>query len=1001
MESFFVRRRDFKQQNGLKRTNLPQKMRHKYSTICNASSKVHRPAQNQPPPIINHQPGKVLLAAIVYGEPADKFGDNNRSARASVKCDRQGQVISSGASNGSKVQTQHEESADKSPGLLSRLFSPSKGKHQRKRPLDSNNVETPATRSPHAVAGDQVIEFKFDLIVEQQHSNGAGQRLMPGKLSDSVNELIESFVLKSQDVCLMVTGNEEFDYLARIALHTLTYGFELMLPKGSCQKKLANENNGQQLNMPVAALESSIELSGMLFMQDFEGNKFKMIDLFDCTINSERLANSEQLPFSNLAPVDCFELSEALEAIQRLQDNFESSSNENSAINLLVINLKLKRRIDCGLFSNSMSLVSFDPHFEQLNQIFMSIFSGQALTYLKSKKMSPWGAVSAQPPAANQKHKHHQNAYSSIGTNDRLLHHVEWLLYKHLSSALLKTLIIVHVQKLAPSGSIGHDGAPILSDTERRLMADNLILLDFAKLIRKVSTQKLRRRKKHLKSHQTLLFSSNLSLPNGNHQCQHDDANQMMAGGTIFEPTNLGSGMVQSAAKRKSSMNMDLALSRHKRRHLRDLQELRRFDFFDATDRSLHNGAPDSSQSNSSAESSRRRLAKNKLMQQAASQLTATTSFSDTDSNVSANLNNSKQSMLSHRIYQKISQANGKQSSPPSMEMSTFRHGASFSSSSSSATKKNSIIAIDCQSPIKVVRSPRADNVSIVADINDDYQDDNLSDFCCSIISVAEPPKQLRLEEFFGQLNSIIIASPPSASDQQRESVHGADKRSIGSDNVLSGLDQLDLRGPPTQQQAGYSHFTTETNRAAPYEDDEDCKSHSSILEHLASLALESNTKLNNRSQPLAGQDVRQADNGKEAGHSQMLPTAGNRSLIPAPKAGQQQQKLSSLEDRLKALSVSCQQEQQQSASPSSSSTSSAFVSSSSTDSSCCSSLSSSGAAVVDGARQLATANNGSLFGVADESRRKSNLYASVLTKSHKKPVAGNGCMDWTQQKWQ
>lgn len=399
--------------------------------------------------------------------------------------------------------------------------------NQRKEIVDSHHADLIAFSNEQQTM--QVAEFELDLIVENDDQMAA--QLSNGKLIDKVNDLIESFVLDSQDVCLLNVASENsiicesfkqtditsekssfrFDYIIKLIEHSLNYAYGLATTSSRC--------DGQSIELSASLVSSSGNIEGEI------GNVLSIVDLL------AQIGKSSANLFDTTSNVtcDCATLPEALSVLDKVKFQIQDVKKSN---NMLVVGLKLKRKINGGLFSNKMSFIDFDPQFTELQRIFESIFGGQALAYLEKQKIYLQALVMSSPSLS--KPETLQQSESTIGTiNERknLKHHhqvasmqslsqAEWLLYKQLSSALISTLVTVHVFKLESNEDQELEHSPCqpfnsgtnIEQKERRLLIDfNLNLLEFVRSIKRASSQRMRRRKRHLRSVYHVA-SSNVSI---------------------------------------------------------------------------------------------------------------------------------------------------------------------------------------------------------------------------------------------------------------------------------------------------------------------------------------------------------------------------------------------------------------------------------------------------------------------------------------------------------
>lgn len=993
---------------------------------------------------------------------------------------------------------------------------------------------------------DQVIEFKFDLIVEGEGEGepaaglggAVGQKQQPGdwrpggpaaagsaqrKLVDNVNELVEAFVLDSNDVCLMSMGRRrigrppgdrhQFDYVHQLAELTLAYAFELLqATRAAAGQQLAAPPEGA--DMRPKADEYSLELGATLFIQrgahlaaagapapptpgaaTCAPMGFEIVDLL--------AAEGAACPPGATSSLECRTIQEALRCLADVMATLgqlgEPDARAHEHKNLLMISVKLKQTINGGLFNNRMCLIHLDPDLNELNCIFETIFDGQALAHLKRRKVHlkqlelELNRRIGSSCCLDELEKQHHH----VASLNKLVQ-AEWLLYKQLSSALVRTLIIVHVHKLTldadEPGELASGGAPLGGDggggsaglrpdrlaasqleVERQFMEHNLALLEFARSIQRASASRLRRRKRHLKSHH--LGSSNLSVASNESASSADSAPvHELAMSPLREGARrrqLAPGCARRCSQRDISTGADLApgvwpLAR--RGSLADeclfgWASLQR-QHWPAASHRRHQGrlvrchcarrlhrpeqaegrlerlgqrrqrraagcacgrGPDvgesSSVSTSSGASQQRSSAGSSTLPAHANRL-AGANLSDTDSATSANLNSCSSSPFNNASARYLGAGEGQPdvelqelapggrwapgarlrrepelrwmtrqsgrlvaaarrrqcpASPLELVSSCNRTGqlaagARNRSASSSRFElapgaaeppNRSVFQIDCP-PALAVGQPARPICQQQQQQDTDQEDrltiedntDNVSDICSV---VAEPPRQLKLEQFLNQLSSIIA---PVAS-ANTSGLHEAGTAPSG--GKVDNLSPTDGPRPPMEpneagdcgRSAAPGLPSLAPDRSGQDEDDEDCKSHSSILDHLSSLAFESSSRI--RQQQLQRQPPpcakshlasdtttnlhhHQDTRGTEVatGHLQRILNCTTRlrntnKLLADELAGARPAPAGAhgVEERLRALSIDCGQ---QSTSPTCSGASTATFASSSIDSSCSSS---------------------------------------------------------------
>lgn len=921
--------------------------------------------------------GKVVLAAIVHHDDGGECNNNSKLTAdqshlaAKVSNTHGGESFASKRKlsklfftnkkvtkkNKQQEQEQKEQvqEEEEETTLIDNVQQPGRGKRQSTKQISSDEIEAANYGyQSHPAQQHQVIEFKFDLIVDHQERS-AGEP-MTSKLDDNVDELVESFALDSNDVCLLSLGRQrrlaadegQFDYLSRLAAHTLAYSFHLL------KSKVCPQTPSSDRVAAISATETnqhscSVEICATLFLSDADEGQFNIVDVLADEGNDDmpNCDGEETKQPSSSSTVDCATVEDALVVIDRMNAKLRQPTR---GIKLLLVGLKLKQRINGGLFSNRLSLIDFDPKFYQLHPIFESIFNGQALAHLKRQKHQLSQQLDDREADGLAKVRAASLASCELGADANKQHHqvashycknlsqAEWLLYKQLSSALIRTLIIVNVHKLSRQAA----GGDRHEELERQLMGENLSLLEFARLIQRASTSRLRRRKRHLKSH---LASSTVSVSaksGAANQPQHEIGLHL---GSPFRaaktrPAEHPNKFATSYQRtRKASMDMNLVLSRH---HSRHHQRCTRWDrhrnhapWTGRSDRDFTESSSISTSSGSQRATRRQSSDRNANSGDARDNLSTTLNYlSDTDSVTSANLNSCssssyinknlgedialrrlqtpkqlanvvRQQQRLHELPQPCSSpllSNYQVAKVQHMRCSPLRSARRSSSTSRASCEKasrtSSVIEIDCQ-PVTNQSSrtsdledatrmlPSGDEISVCR-LQSSAGDmtDNVSEICSV---VAEPPKQLKLEEFLNQFSSIIqtpsrktsLADPSSESQKRltpRQQCIRDNQRATESSNYNDNDEiHLTLAGYNSGQQQQELHLGIKANSA--YEDEEDCKSHSSILEHLSSLALESNTKLHLRNQMQMQQSQRQ--------HETTLPMDNNSStctyLEPPP----------------------------------------------------------------------------------------------------------------------
>jgi hypothetical protein len=897
----------------------------------------------------------------------------------------------------------------------------------------------------------QVIEFKFDLIVEGDRetspseerpdedvgrqndappagansSTPAAEILRPirqRKLLDNVNELVESFVLDSMDVCLLTVGRrrlqlgrrpaagaDQFDYLLKCAELSLTYAFQLL----EATKSVSGTGGGGACS-PLRAEAHSIELEAIMFEQHPDGSPMLIVDLLSETAATATTTAYWSDPAANVGQTsfcECSSACKALEALElvRLRANRRASddgsqrqaiANDDGPKNLtLMVNLKLKQQVNGGNFTNRMCLLDIsEPRTSDLAAIVESIFSGQALAHLKKQKArlrllemqmteattnsDSTTATTTTTPTTNNKH-HHQ-----VASLTKLIR-AEWLIYKQLSSALIKTLAIVHCHRLSPEEAArqaadlaepGQVSVAMVSAedrlvVERHLMDYNLGLLEFARALRRASAMRLKRRKRRLRSHLaksnlSLVSDTNISVASSTDRPVHD---LMISSPFRHRASRLTAEAPAACANRKpepdcckehhvhqhdwQSATMRLHHHygsysrhyRHRRGHHRDRHAATRHHNHHHHNHHHHHHHPHHQHHIRAASLNRRDSA-------ATAELDVPDSISPISTPSSGDNRNHRNRL--------ISALNGYfQPEPPahlrlpsvSGRLTRFSRASSLASCSgglatTGGPKRSLAIESDPDDSVASLASTsllssrstsrrlaqvpgsisdpktrrrlqqlQADSHSDSNTIDDaielqsfsssiaqyqqavrpdacrwppeaSLQPDNASDTCSMV--VAEPPRQLRLEEFLNRLTNFI--EPRLAAATQNQS------------------------GDSTLEQEKVDEVKSSAMNPQNEDDDEDCKSHSSILEHLSSLTLESNLKMVKQQQQQQQQQQQERSGSErvsivaDGGGCKIGPVGANGHLQQLLKSTirmqqkKQQQGQNDLADQLRALTIDC-----------------------------------------------------------------------------------------------
>lgn len=810
------------------------------------------------------RPGKVQLAALVYHHD-EEANEEREEETMPAKLDETNQD--------GRLEKIHSKLGGKQASKLARLFS--KKKTVKRTTLIDNPLQPPAPPPPpppsqswqargnganlselmnhHETigAGQQqagksdrgpsqpVIEFKFDLIVDRKEgpAEGGGEPKM-SKINESLDELLDSFVLQSNDVCIISTGRNhyhhnrpsQFEYLIEeLGAHILAGSFELI------------------------ADNCSIELSATLFLAGPNSDpahpptQFTILDL----LRDEPELAADRQP----ASVDCRTLEHALSALRRAGHCLEvAGASAAPGSKVLMLALRLKQRVDGGLFSNKLCLIDFDAKFYELGPILESIFSGQALAHLKKRKHH---LQALQPDRIR--------ARAELEFERELLR-AECLLYKQLSSALMKTLVLVHVHKLSfkPAASRQH------LKLEQQIMADNLELLEFARSLQRASCARLKRRKKHLRSY---LASSNVSLASNTSFCATGQLHARLPRTQPAPEVDRYGRAVFEERKRH----------RHHRHHQRCNHRASRLLAANHHSDLTESSSVSTSSGSRPTTSTTRRLDSGllTLRRQLNEALDGHENApSDSDSLTSAFLNSCSSSSV-YNGNNNINLARSVRGRLPLLARGRFAASRDLGDSSStsfelcsmSPTRRSSTNANEQPAQVGKIgavpaklNSPQQliDLGALSTRMNKEEQEeeeDNMSD-TCSV--VAEPPKQLKLEEFLTKLNSVIAvqgtkSKPPSSTGENNLQLGAKDLGQMVNGDQLDadaltaaalapdGFDEPLDQAEAIKIRDYLGVDCTNCTNCIELEEEEDCKSHSSILEHLSSLALESNNKLTGR----------------------------------------------------------------------------------------------------------------------------------------------------------
>lgn len=741
---------------------------------------------------------------------------------------------------------------------------------------------------------DQVIEFKFDLIVDltevQQEQEQEQQLQMDTqgldlRLKQTINGLVESFSLESEDVCILsignsmdsstcminvdpsrdekstlIHGNDHFSSITRIASYSIAYTFRV----------LTQECNSNQFSLEIG-LNSFLETSSKE-----NGSKYR-------DITQQHSSN-----------VECHDLDSSLACVnlisKQLSDQIEAIESDDSKIDpkfLFILSIKLKRNINGGIFNNRMSLIYFDPEIHKLHPIFESVFSGKALTYLRTK-------FDNNNIIKQQHHiQHEQSEYKIILKQNNIhqlatefpqhvqdsLTQAELVIYKQLSSALIKTLVIVNVHKLQCTNM--ENG----KSYTHKMMQRNLLLLEFAHMIHRASMMRIKRRKRSSKLHLPG-NSSNASLTSNKYHCDrridylatpnHSRRARRIARLSRLEASQDQESSIRCQYYHESGTSRLKPSENLKSTSLLRCQRHQSADIFTES----------SSMSTSSGSQRAPKTATNALTNKSVCWPSTTqrgslnNNPSDSDSIMSANLESYGSSSSAHITDTKVQLYNR----PEYLELTNLSNktmdlGERISETNlpciesrnhlkSRGLNESHIIQIDCQDPNnqRTIDAISSNNIDL---FQPQQYADNSSDIC-SI--TAEPMKQLKLEKFLNQFNGF--AGPISLKGQQ--------------------------------------------NANSLEDDDEDCKSHSSILEHLSSLALESSVRRwdpKNLAQPtgfLPSLDLEQPDTLIKRINSVDEPRVALVSSLPVDgvRSNEQNDSITPLESRLMDISISCQVEE-------------------------------------------------------------------------------------------
>jgi len=906
---------------------------------------------------------------------------------------------------------------------------------------EAANGETDEDRAENVrqTSGGEVIEFKFDLIVERGKLQDSLEFLINDrKLRDQVNELVESLVFDSNDVCLMNLGpsgqwtkrsaqnneksqsggsaeqlielakeDQNFDQALELTRVSFTYAFELLKASANC-KKVRKESKGigilggksliqnpsttpevgHDFNQEEEEEDYSIDISATLFFshsncvsgrKSFEKKThstigkastptqsnnsgeslgpLEFVDLLDlnehrngqATFHAERSTTEridDEREFfydgngqsSKLAGTfkGCKTIEQALQCLAFIKGNLDSlfkraCFHDHQRTNrLLLITLKLKQNINSGLFSNRMCLLDLcEPDGSQLRSMVESIFSGQALAHLRKraqhleteKGSDKIGSVITQSQwpsngGSDNMDRQHENDANLMSKLIR----AEWLLYKQLSSALIRTLVLVNVvrinktidgKKLKQTPSTCFNGEALVNT----VLAHNLSLLKFAHNIQRASARRLKRRQRNLARrardlasrrapkypqsealftmgragirrsralHQdrplprNYLGASNLSL------LMNSDAGRLSSASNETEDQLRPSDLVVVSKSRTNQMSSF-------QKHVRKFSLTERVAFpscqpstagadrgvlignldqrFDNFHHSLisprwtdkQEGTADWVQVPSTRASHRLQNVDYRSTSGRSDSLALTESSSVVSSESSGPENaanaghNVRQQTATHwwlkYQHKQRSSSNEPTSStlvqqPPSApgrvanligsDTDDSLISACMNTSCASSSNNSSFMQTASQQrqPESLCRPdgvpPRRSTFqeNDLRDIQGHLESDDACEDESRLVSVAEPPQQLKLEQFLSQLNQVIQQSPrlDKSTDDMHPQAPSEPLEALQLGNLLKRVTDFELG---------------DVANGLKDEDDDDCKSHSSILEHLSSLALE------------------------------------------------------------------------------------------------------------------------------------------------------------------
>lgn len=765
--------------------------------------------------------GKVTLAAVVsYSDQRDQPAKQDEPCQADGRAERKANKLSQWFNSAASFRASKEsrgcgKTGESAPAGRVGGQSESRAQQQQQQPQVVKE-------------GEQVIEFRFDLIVEQKQSDELEEEIggqdelawqQDSRLAAELSDLVDSFVLESTDVCLLNVGGARraanFEAILRLAKDSLLYAFELL---GSRRDR-----------------ETCIELSASLFCSDqrdqsHEETPTRVASIVDLLAASESQSNRCD---TRSQSVECLDVEASLACLELIKIQLgKLKSRQIPAKFLFILGLKLKQNINGGIFGNRMCFIDFDAEICELHPIFESIFSGRALTHLKSRQNrfiylndNSHGFEKTDRILLKQSHL---AASSDPREPSDILTRAELILYKQLSSALIRTLTIVHVHKFKRTNSE-------ITDSEHALMQKNLLLLNFAQTIHRASQWRLRRCKRMYKIR---LGSSNVSMASNQTETptcldhlatpSHSRRRQRRHRMERFDTQSGRRRTLRRAESPRDEWSL-AALIRPQAEHSSclnrpvDGKTRRPSDSSTCLLRSQRQSADIFTESSSISTSSGSQRAPTSVSKHNPTARVATrplglwSNLSDTDSVASTNLvsfsssspqNNTSQ--LPDRLMRDIELRTW------ISKATELTHNLGISKRANSALSRgqnsnylgsppDSIALMDCPNHI-----PLKSNDSVLE------PPDNSSDICSVI---AEPLKELKLEQFLSQFNDCFVPQGNRRASEIDPSLEMS-VRTSASSKINGGLKLVGC-----------------------HDDDEDCKSHSSILEHLSSLALETSTK--------------------------------------------------------------------------------------------------------------------------------------------------------------